>query len=222
MKIATWNLQRLDKRKNDVILSEIHKINPDIIVLTETNSLIQLDGYNCVPTHAIPDFFEGIKYKKGENRSSIWTKYQVTHQYKTVDGYTSVCSGIETPFGSLIVYGTIIGVRANQQPRFDNELYGQIEDFKRLTSLGNLCIAGDFNVIFTSSSSAYPSHKAINALTDTFNELKLTNTTAKLVDNVDHIVLSSSLCADKKIEIETWNADKKLSDHIGVSVILTN
>lgn len=221
MKIATWNVQRLEKRKNDVILSEIEKINPDIIVLTETSSLLQLHGYNCIPTHPCPENFEGINYQKGENRSSIWTKYSVTHQHQTFDGFISVCSGVETPFGTLNVYGTIIGVEAKKQPRFDNELYGQIEDFKRLSPLGNLCIAGDFNVIFTSSGYAYPSHKAINALTDTFNELQLTNTTAKLVDCVDHIVLSSSFCKDKTIEVETWNADKKLSDHLGVAVTLT-
>lgn len=97
-----------------------------------------------------------------------------------------------------------------------------MEDFKRLAPLGNLCIAGDFNVIFSSSSRAYPSHKAINALKDTFKQLQLTNTTAKLIDNVGHIVLSSSFCDGKTIEIETWNADKKLSDHIGVAVSLSN
>ena len=36
--------------------------------------------------------------------------------------------------------------------------------------------------------------------------------------SVDHTVLSTSLLLKKKIKLETWNAEKKLSDHIGICV----
>ena len=45
--------------------------------------------------------------------------------------------------------------------------------------------------------------------------LGLTNTTAGIVGTVDHIVLSTSFIENKQLEIETWNQDKKLSDHVG-------
>ena len=38
-------LQRLDKRKNQLILEKLVDINADILVLTETNSIIQLDRF---------------------------------------------------------------------------------------------------------------------------------------------------------------------------------
>ena len=41
MKIATWNIERLKKKKYlSEILSEIEKIDADILVLTETDSRI--------------------------------------------------------------------------------------------------------------------------------------------------------------------------------------
>jgi hypothetical protein len=67
MRIATWNLQRLEKRKNQLILDKLVDINADILVLTETNSIIQLDNYTCVSTDLLPTNFDDIKYNVGEN-----------------------------------------------------------------------------------------------------------------------------------------------------------
>jgi len=215
MKIATWNIQRLDKRENQHILDKLINLDADILVLTETNSIIQLDNYTCVSTSLLPIEFDGIKYKVGENRVSILTKYNATTQHKTFDKYTAVCIDIETPFGPLTIYGTIIGVFANRQPRFDCDLNGLITDLN-IFSGNQLCVLGDFNTTF--SGRVYPSHRARQTLIDTFINFGLTNTTASITDNVDHIVLSNDFLIDKKIEIETWNHDKKLSDHIGVAV----
>ena len=121
MRIANWNLQRLDKRKNQLVLDKLVDINADILVLTETNSIIQLDNYTCISTDLLPTDFDDIKYNVGENRVSILTKYKAKTRHKTFDSYTAVCSDIETPFGLLTVYGSIIGVFANRQPRFDND-----------------------------------------------------------------------------------------------------
>ncbi len=220
MKIATWNLQRLDKNKTSQILDKLVEINADIFVLTETNICIQLDNYFCIATDILPTDFDGIKYKAGENRVSILTKYNPTTRHQTFDNFTTVCTDIETPFGLLTVYGTIIGVFANRQPGFDNDLKGQISDFEKIFPGKQICIAGDFNTMFADY--VYPSHKARDTLNSTFKQFELTNTTARIVDNVDHIVLSDSFIKNKKINIaEVWNKDKKLSDHIGLSLTLT-
>lgn len=218
MKIATWNLQRLDKRKNDEILSKLEGLEADIIILTETNEVIQLNGYTFIGTEPLPAQFDGIKYKTGENRVSILTKYKTTTRYQTYDKYTAVCTDIETPFGFLTVYGSIIGVFGNKQPKFDNDLYGQLADFEKLIPGRNCCIAGDFNVTF--SGRVYPSRKAREVLVVAFKELELNITTAAIENNVDHIVLGDVFLQGKQISLETWNTDKKLSDHIGVSVTL--
>lgn len=213
MRIATWNLQRLEKRKNQLILDKLIDIDADILVLTETNAIIQLDNYTCISTDFLPADFDNIRYRNGENRVSILTKYKATTRHKTFDSFTTVCTDIETPFGLLTVYGSIIGVFGNRQPRFDNDLNGQIADFKKLFPGRQVCLAGDLNVTF--SGQLWPSNKARQALVDAFNALGLTNTTVNIPDTVDHIVLSNDFLKNKQLEIETWNVDKKLSDHVG-------
>jgi exonuclease III len=219
MKIATWNLQRLEKRKNQLILDKLVDINADILVLTETNSIIQLDTYNCVSTDPLPTNFENIKYEVGENRVSILTKYKATTKHNTFDSYTTVCADIETPFGLLTVYGSIIGVFANQQPRFDNDFNGQLADFEKIFPGKQVCFAGDLNVTF--SGRPWPSKKARQTLVDAFINYGLKNTTAHIDDTVDHIVLSKDFLDGKHFEIEHWNTDKKLSDHVGYLLTLT-
>jgi len=217
--MATWNLQRLDKRKDEVILDKLIELDADIIVLTETSSTIKLENYNCVSTEILPTNFDEVVYKNGENRVSIWTKYNTTTRHQTFDKYTSVCTDIATSFGLLTVYGTIIGVFANRQPRFDNDLNSQLADFENLAVGRQFCIIGDFNITF--SGRAWPSHKARQTLNDSFRKLKLTNTTAMIADTVDHIVLSNDFLVGKHLQIETWNTDKELSDHVGHLVTLT-
>ncbi|MEZ4935964.1 MAG: hypothetical protein R2799_00060 [Crocinitomicaceae bacterium] len=149
MKIATWNLERLIKNKNEAVLAKIKEIDADIFVLTETNSTISLEDYNSVCTETLSKGQDGIAYKERENRESIWTKYPILKSYETYDRFTSVCADIETPLGVLTVYGTIIGVFANKQPRFDEDLFGQIEDFNRIFPGKQVCIIGDLNIMFS-------------------------------------------------------------------------
>ena len=44
MKIATWNIERLQKRKNKEIIQAIKQINADILILTEASDLIDLSN----------------------------------------------------------------------------------------------------------------------------------------------------------------------------------
>ena len=219
MRIATWNLERLIKRKNQLVLDKLVDINADILILTETNSIIQLENYSCISTDHLPTNFDNIKYEGGENRVSILTKYKAITRYKTFDSFTTLCTDIETPFGLLTVYGSIIGVFANRQPRFDNDLYGQLADFEKIFPGRQVCFAGDLNVTF--SGRPWPSNKARQTLVDAFRTYGLTNTTANIADTVDHIVLSNDFLENKYLEIETWNTDKKLSDHVGHVLTLT-
>lgn len=214
MKIATWNLERLIKNKNEALLAKIKEIDADIFVLTETNEAIGLEGYNSVSTEKLDKRQDGIDYKKGENRVSIWTKYPIIKTYETYDCFTGVCADLQTPQGVLTVYGTIIGVFANKQPRFGEDLFGQVADFNRIFPGRQVCIIGDLNIMF--SGFAYPSHKARNTMNEACSKFELLNTTAELPKNVDHIILSTSFLKDRAYENETWNEDERLSDHKGV------
>jgi len=213
MKIATWNLERPNKRKRQLIIDKLIEVDADILILTETDSSIQLDNYICISSELLPLGFDNTDYRVGENRVSILTRYETTNRHETYDSYTTVCSDIETPWGTLTVYGSIIGVFGNRQPRFDKDLYGQLTDLERLFANRQICFAGDLNTTF--SGQAWPSKKARQTLIDSFEQYKLSNTTASIQDTVDHIVLSTSFIENKQLEIKTWNQDKKLSDHVG-------
>ena len=218
MKILTWNIER-PKSENQLITNKIAEFNADIIILTETNSAIKFgEEFKFVATETLKSGFDGIKYEAGENRTTIWTKYTIGIQNKTFDTITSVCAEIETPKGLLNVYGTIIGVFGGFGERFKNDLEKQLLDFDNLSKEKLICIAGDLNVTF--SGRVYPSHDAKNKLNSAFEQLKLKNLTSEIENNVDHIVISKSLVENRNVKIETWNHDKKLSDHIGICVTI--
>ncbi len=128
IKILTFNLERLKHHKQS-ILSQIEAFSADIVAVTETGSQLQLnDTYNSISTEFLPEYFDNIKYKAGENRTTIWTSYPIIETHKTYDSFTSVCSDIQTEFGILIVYGTIIGVFGGKGQRFETDLQGQLND----------------------------------------------------------------------------------------------
>ena len=217
MKILTWNLERLTKNKNQLILAKLNEFDADILILTETSSKINLgESYSSISTKLLPENYDGIDYKNGENRVTIWTKYKIKAHHKTCDEFTNVCAEIETPLGLLTLYATIIGVFGGKGERFKNDLKNQINDFEKLLINKQVCIAGDFNVMF--SGYAYPSHLARQTLNDVFDKLELTNTTKDIKDNVDHIVVSKNFLMGEPL---TWNEDKKLSDHIGICISIT-
>jgi len=218
MKILTWNLER-PKKANQAILEKLAKYNADIVVLTETNTIINPGkGYSPIESETLIKGHDGINYHTGEKRTTIWTKYKIILKNKTYDNYTSICAQIETPFGSLNVYATIIGVFGGIGERFKSDLENQLLDFENLSSEKPICIIGDLNVTF--SGRAYPSHDARDKLNNAFEKLKLTNVTAAIENNVDHIVISKDFISNKKVTIETWNHDKKLSDHIGICLTI--
>ena len=221
MKILTWNVERLKKFKNQNLINIINSYDADIIVLTETSSEIDLNNnYNCVSTTELPLNHDGIVYKANENRTTIWTKYEVINQTETFDNYTSICAQVKTEFGNLNIYATIIGVFGGKGERFKNDLKLHLDDFQKLNSNEMNCIIGDLNTTF--SGFTYPSNDARNTLNETFESLKMKNLTAEIPNNVDHIILSEAFLGNKIIETQIWNLDKKLSDHIGICIAIKN
>lgn len=214
MKIATWNIERLQKNKRKEVLAMIQAVNADIMVLTETRSTVALEGYHSISTEPLPALHDGIPYTPGEVRTCIFSRYPILKVYETYDPYTSVCADIDTPMGILTVYGTIIGALGNKQPKFNEDLFGQLDDYKRIFPQKQVCLIGDFNIIFQGF--AFPSHQARNTMNSIFEELNLVNTTTAIENNVDHIVLSRDFIDQREYSLSTWNEDKRLSDHWGV------
>ncbi|HFG0566909.1 TPA: hypothetical protein ACGFUW_002699, partial [Flavobacterium psychrophilum] len=89
MKIVNWNVERLQKNKNEEIKSKLYEFGADIIVLTETSSILNLrEIYNCVATETLTENYDNVNYKVGENRTTIWTKYNFVNHFETFDNYT--------------------------------------------------------------------------------------------------------------------------------------
>ena len=217
MKIATWNIERQSKsgKKSDSIIDTLKAVNPDVLILTETNEAIDLgEEYKVFHTSKPTESF----YKEGETRVTIFSKYLSVRQIKTFRSDTSICIILNTPLGELSVYGTIIGNFGNRLPSFEEDLDCQILDFDKIAKSTNLCVAGDLNISF--SDNFYFTYGARDKLNSTFERLNLENLTAPIRNNIDHIVLSKNLIGQQRVIKEFWNDNYELSDHLGVAVTL--
>jgi len=143
MKIVTWNLRRPNynsEDRNTKIISALKEVKADILILTETNSIIN----------------PGTEYTSKATNS--------------------------------------------------------------LPGAGNICIAGDFNISF--SDNFYYTKEGRQKITSSFEELQIANLTQSIPQNMDHIAISKSFLKSMKCTEQIWIDDKRLSDHIGVSIML--
>lgn len=217
MKIATWNIERpnLATSRNQSIIDCLNKVDADILILTESNEIINLgEAYNYFHTLKLEEPY----YKQGERRVSIYSKYIGIQQYETFSSNTSICVKFITPLGDLVIYGTVIGIHGNRRPSFNEDLKLQLADFEKIGRTNNFCIAGDLNISF--SDNYYYTKEGRQKLESSFVKLDLINLTVNIPQNIDHIILTRDFVGERTVKIETWNLDKKLSDHIGVAVEL--
>lgn len=219
MKIGNWNIERLKKvNKKEEILNEINKRNFDILVLTEYDERIEPFGFEYKISTESLQSMNTDNYKETERRSVIFSKYPILNKIETFDKYTSCCAELKTEYGNLVVYGTIIGIYGNRNKNFKEDLGKQILDFKKITAEKNICIVGDYNLSF--SDNYYYTKFGRETINNNFQEFKIENLTAELNENIDHIAISKGFIRKSDFKIETWNLDKKLSDHIGIMIEL--
>jgi exonuclease III len=221
MKIATWNIERptLNGKKSTAIVDYLKKLNADILVLTETNEFINLGtAYELFHT----EIFSGDFYKPGDRQVSIFSKYPIVRQIPTFRADTSLCLAIDTPYGELVVYGTIIGNFGNGGDQFKLDLEKQLTDFESIGKTQNFCIIGDLNISF--SDDIYFTKEGRRKLRNSFEQLGMKIMTAQITHNIDHIVLTKEFIANKKIINGFWNDTEnkitRLSDHKGVFIDL--
>jgi hypothetical protein len=225
--------------RNANILSKLENIDADILVLTETNSCIDLS--KSYQTH-IPSacLFESLSigtgpYGQGENRVTIWSKFPGQRRGDMCNSHSAVCALLNCgDWGELNVYGTILGIygknRGSHEPQlpktdFETAVEIQTIDWERIARLGPLCIVGDFNTQLSSNANYYVSPSGREKINDCLNQLEIDVPTRHMPDNIDHIALSKTFLAnfDPNPKWELWNKakDKKLlSDHMGVCVTL--
>ena len=217
MRIATWNVERL---KHKASLEEMHRLceesQADILVLTETDARLHPNYRSACHTPLLyeqqPDY-----YKPTENRVSIFSNYPCIASYTTYDTRTALCVELETERGSLIVYGTIMGIYGNRHPNFKKDLTEQVKDFKRLADTSKpLCVVGDYNLSFCDK--WYYTAFGRETVLQSFRENRLRLLTAETAECIDHIAISEDFVRGSGIEIHEWNMEKSLSDHKGIVV----
>lgn len=227
MKIATWNVERLKHRNSlDKILSAIENTQADILVLTETDERIKCNyryGFHTPKLHNAPsDYHMPGRYKEyaaasvyaaTENRVSIYTNYPCVKQYDTYDKYTALCVELDTDIGSLLVYGTIIGVIGNRDESFKQDLLLQTKDYEHLAKIGSICICGDFNCSF--SDNYYFTNFGREKLSASFAYNNISLLTENQPECIDHIAVSQDFINVATVNVSEWNLDKALSDHKG-------
>ena len=193
------------------------KIDADILILTEYNSILELPFYEYKSTtEQLPEIL--YHYKETERRVAIFSKFPIKKSFKTYDSQTSSCVELETNFGNLIVYGTVVGIIGNTDSDFKIDLIKQTEDINTISKFGNFCYAGDLNISF--SDNYYFTKFGRETFLECFMLNKLTNLTESLSENIDHVVSTESFAIQFKSEISEWNINKKLSDHKGICIEL--
>ena len=222
MKISVWNLMRPNSgtiERNKLFLNSLQELDSDIVILTETNSIIDLgDKYYSLSTLPLPENIDEVKFKYGENRVTIFSKTPFIKKISTADSYSSVCAETKTAFGPLIIYGTIIGYLGGRLDPFKSDLKKQTLDIIRLSQKGNLCFAGDLNVAF--SGNPYPSKTVVEDVAKRFEELELKIVTKECKDSAIHAVISNSFLQDVHFNIEQLFFDGNITDHRLVTISL--
>jgi len=217
MKIATWNIERPahNGKKNKAITEYLKKLNADILVLTETNEFINL-GTDYELFHT--EIFSADFYKPGDRQVTIFSKYPIVRHISTFRADTSLCLELNTPYGNLIVYGTIIGNFGNGGDQFKLDLEKQLIDFETIGKAQSICIIGDLNISF--SDNTYFTKEGREKLRISFEQLGMKIMTEHITQNIDHIVLTKAFTENKKIMNGFWNDTEnkvtRLSDHKGV------
>jgi hypothetical protein len=147
MRIATWNLNRPDKRScPQQIPAELLAVNDvDVWVLTEAyTDLPPSDGFRLV-TNSKPN-------PPQKWLTTIWVRGGLAAEPIPTCGNSTTSTACvklaDTDIGPLYVYGTVLW--AAPGTTYDAQLEEQARDWQRIKNLAadsqsSLCLAGDFN-----------------------------------------------------------------------------
>lgn len=213
MKILSWNIERpqIHDSRKDKMIKLITSLDADLIFLTETNSDIHFENYHSLQTLEQSPEYEGIAFKKGENKATIFSKYPIIEELETYDKFSSVCGKVNTALGELVLYGSIIGFLGGKGDYFKLDLEKQMEDIQQLCANNQVCFSGDLNISF--SGYPYPSKAVIERVNKFFKTNRLINTTAIHEDSAIHIVLSESILKNREVKTQKIEVPRSLSDH---------
>ena len=244
-RIATWNLDRpvvRRKSRSRERLAELQRHDADVWILTETDRKLELPNYGMAATQRPkPDgYLDQEAYAAIHSR---WTMKRV--DYEAFDPCFGVCVEVGSPFGPLLVQGTIITYHNDGVPeglakpweRHRQSVRQHAKDWRELRSRfpgHGLIVGGDFNQALDGVG-RYRDKEASELLREAFAGANLRCLTGEDFTkppknlsrhSIDHIAVSENLLAKVSPHVSVWEgvtpAGVRLSDHNGVIVALTN
>ncbi|MEQ1904969.1 MAG: endonuclease/exonuclease/phosphatase family protein [Pirellulaceae bacterium] len=241
MRIVNWNVERpeIDSPKNEFRVKHLLGLRPDILVLTETSTGVNL-GSDFVGLFTEPS---PRKPREGEAVAAIWVRkesFKIVDRIVTSDPREAVCVELYGRGARLIVYGSIIpyhGAKGGDRKSLPwQEHKRAIEwhrrdwiDLRRSFPDHRLIAAGDYNQ-HRDGVGQYGTIEIRQMLSAALDDAKLTCVTeADFVAsvglsrrNIDHVCLSNDI-ASAVSDIQAWEATvagTRLSDHNGITVDL--
>ena len=178
----------------------------DVVILTHTNLNFQLGGiYKRIATQEMPLRHDGIDYKEGENRVSIYTKYPLKNKVKTYDDHNSICQMLDTPLGNLNIYGTVIG--ANKE-LFESDLLEQKDDLERIQ--GAICYVGDYQMSFVKP--YLPNEEKVMDMQAFADSQKMAILTADFENLMSHVMISKSFLKGNTTKLDLFEVPSHISN----------
>jgi endonuclease/exonuclease/phosphatase family metal-dependent hydrolase len=240
MRIGTWNVEYAAGAEKNAKRIEIIRSNPaDIWVLTETH-----DDLDLSPTHSPVHSHQRPTGRPGARWVSIWTSFEVLHRIDVIDTERTVAAMLNTPFGDMVVYGTVLpwhsdrgkhppDVKVANWSEHHREIPRQATEWAMLRDrypASLLCVAGDLNTDI-GGEHYYGTKLGRSLLVEGMETSRLTcvTSTDRITPGqlaqppIDHILMSLQ-SRQRAVVAATWEGTQdevRLSDHSGLVVQIT-
>jgi hypothetical protein len=239
MRIGTWNVEYArGLPKNERRVARIRQASAAIWVLTETHDCLVLGAeYHVLSTEPRPD------RRAGERWVAIASLFPFVRAIPTREPVRTVAGLIETPLGSLIIYGTVMPWHTDPGSSGDARSWQehhrvvpeQAAEWVAIRAAHPgvpLCVAGDFNTDL-GGSHYYGTKRGRAALVDGLRaaDLVCLTSTDRVPEGwlrdppIDHICVSAPL-GEGAVVVEAWDGTTpdgvRLSDHSALVVELAS
>ena len=241
MRIVNWNVERpaITGPKNALRIKHLLGLQPDIVVLTETSTSVDLGpeftGFFCERSARKP--------RAGEAVAAVWVRtdrFKIVSSIETADPREAVCVEIESEGQCYIVYGSIIpyhGAKGldGQSARWEEHrtaIAWHSSDWRDLRNrfpTHHFVAAGDYNQhrdgvgkYGTTANRLLLTEALRNANLTCVTEQYFVSTVGLSRRNIDHVCLSDRL-ANAVTSVLAWEGiidGVRLSDHNGITVEL--
>lgn len=231
LRIGTWNVAYANLASNPRRLEVMQAANADIWVLTETRDELDLgSGYTAVssaPRHRTVPTSHWV---------TIWSRFPLRSSVEVQDAARTVAAIYDTPFGPLLVYGTVMPWQSDLGPetvywakheRIVPEQGQEWLGLRERNPQAALCVAGDLNMNLGGRhySGTKEGRRLLQSGMEPAGLACVTRTEAVpagLLDrpHIDHVLLPASWESRVRV-VEAWPGTLggvRLSDHSGIVV----